>query len=333
VNPARAAILIQPAWHDQLLAPDCRAELAARAEVVDTGGTQITADDLPRLLSGARACLTGWGTPPFSVELLDACPDLGLIAHTAGSLRQLIPAAAWERGIKVSHAAAAMAEAVAEHVVAQALLCLQRLHEADRLMREGEWFGIRDGLPRRLLGAQTVGIWGAGRVGRLAARRFLAFGCRVLVSDPYLPAAEAREIGLEPVGLEELFARSTLVSLHAPLLDETRGRIDAALLARLPDGGVVINSGRAGLVDEEALFNELRSGRIRAALDVYPVEPLAADSPYRRLPNTVLSAHQAGHSLETHLLQGRTMVEEVVRFLRGQPLQFEVTAQMLPLIA
>jgi phosphoglycerate dehydrogenase-like enzyme len=327
------AILVQPAWHDQVLAGDCLAELRARAEVVDAGRAQITPEHLPELLAGARACLTGWGTPPFSIEVLDACPDLGLIAHTAGSLRQLIPAAAWERGIKVSHAAAAMAEAVAEHVVAQALLCLQRLHEADRAMHEGEWLSIREGLPRHLLGSRTVGIWGAGRVGRLAAQRFLAFGCRVLVSDPYLPAAEARVIGLEPVELDELFARSTVVSLHAPLLDETRGRIDAALLARLPDGGVLINSGRAGLVDEEALFNELRSGRIRAALDVYPVEPLPVDSPYRRLPNTVLSAHQAGHSVETHLLQGRTMVEEVVRFLRGEPLLFEVTAQMLPIIA
>ena len=155
----------------------------------------------------------------------------------------------------------------------------------------------------------------------------------MLVSDPFLPAAEAREIGLEPVELDELFARSTVVSLHAPLLDETRGRIDAALLARLRDGGVLINSGRAGLVDEAALFNELRSGRIRAALDVFPVEPLPSDSPYRRLPNAVLSAHQAGHSVETHLLQGRTMVEEVLRFLRGEPLLFEVTAQMLPIIA
>jgi phosphoglycerate dehydrogenase-like enzyme len=170
-------------------------------------------------------------------------------------------------------------------------------------------------------------------VGRLAAARFQAFGCRVLVSDPYLRPEEATLMEVELVGLEELFGRSAVVSLHAPLLDETRGRIGAALLGRLADGAVLINSGRAGLVDEEALFRELRSGRIRAALDVYPDEPLPAGSPYRQLPNTVLSPHQAGHSQETHLLQGRTMVEEVLRFIRGEELRYEVTAQMLPIMA
>jgi phosphoglycerate dehydrogenase-like enzyme len=327
------AILVQPVWRDRLLAAETVASLRSCAEVVDGGQSEITAEKMARLLSGARACITGWDTPAISAELLHACPELGMIAHTAGSLRQLVPPDAWQRGIRVSHAAAAMAEAVVEHVVAQALLCLQRLHEADRTMRQGEWFSIRERLPRRLLGAQTVGIWGAGRVGRLAASRFRAFGCRVLVCDPYIPADDAARLGVELVGLEDLFERSGVVSLHAPLLDETRGRIGAALLGSLGDGTVLINSGRAGLVDEEALLRELRSGRISAALDVYPVEPLPADSPYRALPNTVLSPHQAGHSVETHLLQGRTMVEEVLRFLRGEELLYEVTAQMLPIMA
>jgi phosphoglycerate dehydrogenase-like enzyme len=327
------AILVQPLWRDRLLAPDAVAALRSAAELVDGGEKEITADVMASVLPRARACITGWGTPAISAELLVACPDLGLIAHTAGSLRQLVPPEAWEMGIKVSHAAAAMAEAVAEHVIAQALLSLQRLHDADRLMREGGWSSIREGLPRRLLGAQTIGIWGAGRVGRLAAARFQAFGCQVLVSDPYLHPDEASLMGVELVGLDELFGRSAVVSLHAPLLDETRGRIGAALLRRLAAGAVLINSGRAGLVDEEALFRELRSGRIRAALDVYPDEPLPAGSPYRQLPNTVLSPHQAGHSQETHLLQGRTMVEEVLRFIRGEELRYEVTAQMLPIMA
>jgi phosphoglycerate dehydrogenase-like enzyme len=109
--------------------------------------------------------------------------------------------------------------------------------------------------------------------------------------------------------------------------------IGAPQLARLADGAVFINSARAALVDETALLRELENGRIVAALDVFADEPLPADSPFRRLPNVVLSPHVAGHSLDTHLRQGQAMVDEVQRFLQGEPLQYEITPDMLPLIA
>jgi phosphoglycerate dehydrogenase-like enzyme len=335
MSPVRpkVALLLQPAWHPQILGPAALTLLRQASDVTDAGPRPLDEAEVARQLVGARACLTGWGTPPFSVALLDRCPELGLIAHTAGSVRLLIPGSAWERGIKVSHAAAVMGRAVAEHVVAQALLCLQRLHVADRRMRQGEWSSIREEPPRRLLGAQNVGIWGAGRVGRLAAQRFRAFDCTVLVCDPHLPVSEAKELGVELVGLEELFGSASVVCLQAPVLEATRGRVGAELLARLPDGAVLVNSGRAALVDETALLRELRSGRIWAALDVFPQEPLPPDNPYRELPNVVLSPHIAGHSRETHLLQGQVMVEEVLRFLRGEMLQHEVTPQMLPIMA
>src|SRR5262249_56697701 len=117
-------------------------------------GPDPLADELPRLLGGAAACLTGWGTPRLTEELLAGLPELKLVAHTAGSVRFLLPADVLERGVRVSHAAAVMAEAVAEHVVALALLGLQRQQEMDARMRRGEWGSIRDTGPRRMLGAQ-----------------------------------------------------------------------------------------------------------------------------------------------------------------------------------
>ncbi len=326
-------VLIPERWLQRVLSAEATAQLAALAEVRWPAGPYPLAGELPALLSGAAVCLTGWGTPRLTEELLAGLPELKLVAHTAGSVRFLLPADILERGVRVSHSAAVMAEAVAEHVVAQALLSLQRQHEMDARMRRGEWYGIRESMPRRLLGARVVGIWGAGRVGREVIRLLRAFGCTILVADPYLDPGAAEGLGAELVSLKELFLRADVVSLHAPLLPETRGVIGAELLTGLRDGAILINAGRGALLDEAALLRELSSGRISAALDVFAEEPLPHDNPFRRLPNVVLSPHVAGHSEETHHGQGQAMVDEVGRFLRGEPLRYEVSPELLAVMA
>src|SRR5262249_2355434 len=162
VTLACVTVLIPRRWRERVLSADATAKLAALAEVRMPAGPDPLADELPRLLGGAPACLTGWGTPRLTEELLARLPELKLVAHPAGSVRFLLPADVLERGVRVSHAAAVMAEAVAEHVVAQALLSLQGLHVMDARMRGGEWDTIRESVPRHLLGGQVVGVWGAG---------------------------------------------------------------------------------------------------------------------------------------------------------------------------
>lgn len=327
------AVLIPARWREQVLSPQAVAQLEAEADVRLPAGPDPRAEELPALLEGAVACMTGWGTPQLTEELLAGLPELQLVAHTAGSVRFLLPTDILERGVRVSHAAAVMAGAVAEHVIAQALLGLQRQHELDARMRRGEWESIRESVPRRLLGAQLVGIWGAGRVGRQAIRLFRAFGCQVLVADPYLEPAAAEKLEAELVSLKELFLRADVVSLHAPLLPETKAMIGPGILASLRDGALLINAGRGALLDEAALLRELSSRRISAALDVFIDEPLPPDSPLRRLPNVVLSPHMAGHSQETHLGQGQAMVDEIGRFLGGEALRYEVSSELLAVMA
>lgn len=294
----------------------------------------ITSDDVSELLDGAVACVTGWGTPPFGEDLLTEHPKLRLVAHTAGSIRSLVPPTAIERGLRVSHAAAIIADAVAELVISQALLGLRRLHETDRAMKAGgDWKELREGHSGRLLGGQTVGVIGAGYVGRIVVRLFKAFGCKVLVYDPLLTEAEADTLGVKTRPLDDLLASSDVVTVHAPVLPETRGMIGAAQLARLRDGAVFVNTARAVLVDDEALLHEVQSGRIFAALDVFEQEPLPVDAPIRKVPNVVLSPHLAGHTDETYARQGQAMVDEVQRFLRGEPLRYEIPAVMLPVMA
>jgi phosphoglycerate dehydrogenase-like enzyme len=328
------ALLIPALWRERILSPEAERELAAVATIRGIAGSADPADDLSALCDQAVVCLTGWGTPPLSEELLAANPTLQLVAHTAGSIRRLLPAAAMKRGLRVSHAAAIIADAVAEFVVSQALCGLRHLHEIDQAMKRGDdWHDLHEHSFGRLLGGQTVGVIGAGYVGRQVIRLLRAFGCDVLLYDPLLASDAAAELGVKVVALKELFARSVVVSLHAPALPETLGMVGAAELALLPDGAVFVNTARGALVDHEALAREVASGRIFAALDVFDPEPLPVDAPLRGRPNVLLSPHIAGHTCETHRRQGQAMIDEVRRFLRGEPLRYEVTPAMMATMA
>lgn len=284
--------------------------------------------DLPGLLDGATVCLTGWGTPPLSDELLADCPQLELVAHTAGSIRRLVSQQAMEGGLRVTHAADILARPVAEMVLSQALNGVRRLPAVDAAMRAGaEWPAVRREFGGgRLLGDTTVGVIGGGMVGRAVIGLLRAFGCTVLLYDPFLTAARAAELGVTPASLTELFERSDVVTVHAPVLPETEGMVTADLIDRLRVGAVFINTARGVLVDYPALQRRLRTGEISAALDVFPTEPLPPDDPIRSLPNTVLSPHMGGMTSDSYHEQGVAMVEEIRRFLAGEPLRHEISA-------
>jgi phosphoglycerate dehydrogenase-like enzyme len=288
---------------------------------------------LPALLDGAAACLTGWRTPSLAGILRDE-PSVRFVAHTAGSVRHLVPDDLHARGIRLSQAAAMIADAVAEFVIAQMLVCLRHLHTADRALHAGGWHDdperLREG---GLLGNKTVGVVGAGRVGRDVIHLLRAFGSTILVYDPMLTPEEAARLGVEIVDLDALMERSDIVTLHAPVLPQTERMISRAHVAQMRDGAIFVNAGRAILTDEDALYDALVSGRISAALDVFDKEPLPPDSRWRTVPNALITPHIAGHTRDTHLAQGGAMVEEIRHFLHGEPLRYEVTEAMLPVIA
>ena len=330
---ATVTVLIPESTRGRVLDEDAMRRLAAiaRTRVPDGDAARW---DVGALLDGACACLTGWGTPPIDAAALARAPGLCLVAHTAGSIRRLLPLDAVGSRVRVSHAAGVIADAVAEFVLLQALLALRRPDALDRGMREGcAWHDLRERWPGRLLACRTVGVVGAGYVGRAVIRALTALGCRVLVSDPRLSAEDAGRLGVHRRGLDRLLETSEVVSLHAPVLPETTGMIGARELALLPDGAVLINTARAALVDEEALLDALRRRPILAVLDVFGEEPLPRDSPLRSLDNVVLSPHSAGHTVDTHRRQGSTMVDEVDRFLRGAPLRHEIDRAQLASMA
>jgi phosphoglycerate dehydrogenase-like enzyme len=331
VERAEIAVLIPESTWQQVMSPAGAAKLASLGTVnrVEAAGP----DHARQAIAQADVAVTGWRSARLTAELLAAAPRLRLIAHTAGSVKGLIDPSAWDRGIAVTHAAAMIADAVAEMCLQLALLCLRRTHELDRGMRAGKTWDELRAWPGELLGGKKVGLVGAGYVARKHLRLLQPFNCDVLVYDPYLSDEAARELGVRKVDLDTLFRECKVVSNHAPITPETRELIGESQLALLGQGSVFVNTARAYTVDYAALLRELRTGRFYAALDVFEKEPLAAGSPFFDLPNVILTPHAAGHSLDSHVAQGQAMVDEIERFLGGQPLKYRVTREQLAVMA
>ncbi|MEW2547498.1 hydroxyacid dehydrogenase [Streptomyces sp. NPDC047002] len=275
---------------------------------------------LAAALAEAEILLTCWGVPPLTGSVLAAAPRLRAVVHAAGTVKHFVTGACWERGIAVSSAAAANALPVAEYTLAAILFSGKGVLGAARgyraLRAPHDWHG-------ELIDAgnygRTVGIVGASRIGRRVIELLRPFDLRVLLYDPYVDAAGAAALGAESAGLDELCARSSVVSVHAPQLPATRHLIGAPQLAAMADGSTLVNTARGSLIDEDALLPELVSGRLHAVLDVTDPELPPPDSPLYDLPNVLLTPHVAGSlGNETHRMAEHAL-DEVERFVRGEP--------------
>ncbi|MBX9423416.1 MULTISPECIES: hydroxyacid dehydrogenase [Streptomyces] len=278
-------------------------------------------------LADAEILLTCWGAPPLSAEVLDRAPRLRAVVHAAGSVKHHITDACWERGLRVTSAAAANALPVAEYTLAAILFAGKRVLGSARryaeLRADHAWLTeSADGGNYR----RTIGVVGASRIGRRVIELLRPFDLDVLLYDPYVDAPPP---GVELVGLDELCARSSVVSVHAPQLPSTYRMIGAAQLAAMPDGATLVNTSRGSLIDEQALLPHLLTGRLHAVLDVTDPELPPPDSPLYTLPNVLLTPHVAGSlGNELHRMADQA-IEEVARYARGEPFAEEVRASDL----
>ena len=217
-------------------------------------------------------------------------------------------------------------EEVADHAAAMALSLGRKLSAYDGGIRAGGW-KIAEMVPGvRSMSRTTVGLVGFGRIARALARRMQAFGARVLAYDPYVSAEDGRALGVEMVTLDALVPEAHVLSLHVPLTPETRHLIGAARIAAMPQGALLINVSRGGLVDEAALAEALVSGHLAGAgLDVFETEPLPASSPLRRAPNVILTPHAAFFSDASVEKLQSLAAEEAERALTGAPLRCALT--------
>lgn len=205
-------------------------------------------------------------------------------------------------------------EEVATHAMALLLLAARRLDIYMAGVREGDWSARRAGELHRLVG-RTLGIVGYGRIGRAVARRAPGFGLRVVACDPYAPD----DGSVARVSFAELLATADYVTMHTPLTSETRRMINAAALAAMRPGAILVNTARGPIVDPDALLAALRSGKLAAAaLDVHDVEPVPVDHPLLKEPNFLPTPHSAYYTVESAADMRRLAVEEVARVLGGR---------------
>jgi len=281
-------------------------------------------------LGAVEVLVTGWSCPPLTPRVLDAAPKLRAVVHAAGSVKGHVGPEVFARGIAVSSAADANAEPAAEFTLAALTLAGKRAFGHSKAYAAGRFpkFAQRPGNDGRV-----IGVVGASRIGRRVIAGLVAAGHRVLVSDPYLDAAQAAQLGAELSDLDDLCRRCDVVTLHAPQLPQTRHLLDERRLALLPDGAIVINTARGSLVDTDALARACATGRIDACLDVTDPEPLPAGHPLFGLDNVWITPHLAGAQGSEVRRLGEFAVAEVERFVAGQPLIGEVHADQLSLLA
>jgi phosphoglycerate dehydrogenase-like enzyme len=275
----------------------------------------------------AEVILASWGCPVMDAGFLAAAPRLRLVLYAAGSVRAFVTDALWERGIRVSGASVLNAAFVAEYTLAVILFSLKH---GWRLMREPG--GSRSQVPG-VFGA-TVGLISLGAVGRLVCKMLRPHQLRVVAYDPFLTVDEARSLGVRSVDLAELFRISDVISLHTPLLPETRGMVTGAHVESMRPGATLINTARGAIVREAEMVAVLeRRPDLQAVLDVTDPEPPPPGSPLLRLTNVVRTPHIAGAIGPERRRLGRGMVEELRRYVRAEPLRWEVTREQVARMA
>ncbi|MCC9153853.1 hydroxyacid dehydrogenase [Streptomyces parvulus] len=273
-------------------------------------------------LDGAEAALVGH--EPLTAAVLARLPRLRVVVRSGVGHDSVDVAAAGRLGITVSNLPGINANAVAEYTLGLLLAAARGLVRSAAGVAAGGW-PREEG--RELRGA-TLGLIGYGAAARAVAPLARAFGMRLLCTTG-VPQAERTDPAVRFVGLHELLARADYVSVHTALTDRTRGLLDESAFRRMKPTAVLVNTARGAIVDEGALADAVRTGRIAgAALDVVGDEPLAADSPLRDVAGIVVYSHLAGQTAEARSAAGREGAAEVVAALAGHP-RFPVNAHLL----
>jgi glyoxylate reductase len=265
-------------------------------------------------------------TDRIDANLMDAAPNLKVIAQVAVGFDNIDVSAAAERGIAIGNTPGVLTEATADFTFALLMAAARRIGEAYDYVRAGEWqtWGLTLFLGQEVYGA-TLGIVGMGRIGQAVAKRALGFDMNVLYHNrSRAPEAEA-ELGVEYRSFDDLLRESDYVSLHVNLTEETRGLVDARALSLMKPTAILVNTARGPVVDSDALYEALKEGKIAyAALDVTDPEPLPAGHKLLTLPNCLVAPHIASATVASRTLMAQMAVRNCIAGVRGEPLPYAV---------
>jgi phosphoglycerate dehydrogenase-like enzyme len=319
----KAIYLLNPDAYNKIYGEPERDAIADLVEVVAPLQTTGSVAEDASVLADVDVILSGWGMAKLDEAFLAAAPRLKAVFYGAGSIRGFATDAAWDRNIVITSAYAANAVPVSEYALSQILFSLKLgWRQARAIRREGRWIKISP-----VPGAydSTVGIISLGMIGRLVAERLQPFDLNVIAYDPFVSVSDAAKLGVRLVELDELFRRADVVSLHTPKLPETLGMITGAHLASMKENATFINTARGAVVREAEMIDVLQQRPdLTAILDVTDPEPPVEASPLYTLDNVVLTPHIAG-SMDTECRRmGQYMIDELKRYLAGEPLRWAI---------
>ena len=297
------------------------------AEVIQHSGKQKPTDEEKLMICrDVDGVVIGRSGGWLTREMIDAAKKLKVVGVIGGSVVGAQPDYLLNKGIAVINTGWAMSPAVAEFTLAMMLCGLRDIPHMISSMQQKGWGTARNALD---LTGKTVGLIGFGMIARRVAELLKPFQNDIRVFDPYVAPEKITGYDVCLCGLDELLSQSLVVSIHAGLTDETQGMIGAHQLAFIPDGGLLVNTARAGVVDEKALIAELKTGRIRAALNVFWTEPLSIDHPLRSFDNVILTPHGGGLTQDTMLRHSRSIARDLKKFFAGEDVQNLVSREML----
>lgn len=313
-------VLVTPTSYGSM-DPTLKTELEAMVgEVVyNTTGKPLSSRQLQELLADCQGMIAG--LDEIDRAALEAAPELQVVARYGVGYNNVDLEAASERGIVVTNTPGANAAAVAELTVALILNLMRPILPAAQQTRAGEWPRFKG----YSLEGKTVGILGCGAIGKQTIRRLAGFGCRVMAMDIYPDEKFAAELGFQFHLLEDILPAADLISLHLPGNPATQGIVNRDFLDSMKTGAWLVNTARGDLIDDQALLEALRSGKLRgAALDVYSQEPPSRDNPLLALEQVIPTPHMGAHADSATNAMGRMALDECLAVLSGKQPKYQV---------
>ena len=281
--------------------------------IVNPFGRALTEEEILERWDGVDAIVAG--TEKYTREMLEKAPStLKVISKHGVGVDNIDLAAAKARGITVCNTPGANADAVAEATMGLILCVLRKIPVSDQYVRTNNWKRLEG----HLIKGQTIGVIGMGNIGKNVILRAEPFGAKFMAYDPYFDSAFAQVHNVQQATIEEILKTADIVSLHLPCTPETYHMINQETLAMMKPGAALINTARGELIDEEALYQALKCGRLGGAgLDVYSSEPMY-NSPLFELDNIVVTPHMAGNTSETTMSMGMWALDNAMKVITGQ---------------
>ena len=289
--------------------------------------TGLTEDQLVAIIGDYDALLVRSGTE-VTARVIDAGTKLKFIGRAGAGVDNIDTEAATRRGIIVANAPEGNTLAATEHTMAMMLSLARNIPQATASLKKGEW--KRSKFMGVELNDKVLGIIGFGRIGREVAKRAQAMEMKCIAYDPFITKERAASLGVEMVPIEELFRRADVITVHTPLIKETRHLINAKSIATMKDGVLLINCARGGIIDEAALVDAIKSGKVAgAALDVFENEP-PTDSPLLELDKVIVTPHLGASTVEAQKNVAISVANQCISVLSGGAAKYVVNAPTIP---